>query len=107
MNLLTKPRGTGKTIALIYTSEATGYPILVKTRAIVDNIKNRAKELGCIIPEPITHTELSMNKGLRRNTDKILVDDLEQYLEEALKQYFGCEVLSATMNMKCKEVQNG
>lgn len=104
MNLLMKPKGTGKTITLIYASEATGYPILVKTRANANEIKNRAKKLGCIIPDPITHIELSMDKSLKRNTDKILVDDLEQYLEEALKQYFGCEVLSATMNTKCEEV---
>lgn len=98
MNLVIKPKGTGKTIGLIYTSETTGYPIITKTRASADDLLRRANELGCTIPPPITITEVKMNKKVVKQHEAVLVDDLEVYLGEALKQYFGTEVLSATLN---------
>lgn len=103
MHLLTKPKGTGKTIALIYTSEITRYPILVNSRAKAEQIEKRAKDLGCDIPKPVTITEFKSDKKLKNIYRDILVDDLEDFLDEALKQYFGSRVLCATLNMKCKE----
>lgn len=106
MNLLSKPRGTGKTIALIYTSEATRYPILVSTRAKAERLEERAKELGCDIPKPVTITEFKSDKKLKNIYRDILVDDLEDFLDEALRQYFGSRVLCATLNYKDRGIDN-
>lgn len=56
MNL---PRGGGKTTRAILASEQYKYPVLVVSRAQAANIKNRAKELNALIPEPISISELA------------------------------------------------
>ena len=44
MNLLIKGRANGKTIGLIYTSEATQYPIVTFNRMSIRYIKEIAKD---------------------------------------------------------------
>ena len=53
MRLLIKDRAKGKTTQMIYTSEATGYPIVVETEMQKNFIMDKAKSMDTIIPEPI------------------------------------------------------
>lgn len=53
MNLINKPRGSGKTTQLIFTSVTVGYPIVCHNIAMVEQIKYMADKLGCDIPEPV------------------------------------------------------
>lgn len=59
MRVINLPRGGGKTTRAILASEQYKYPVLVVSRAQATNIKNRAKELNALIPEPISISELA------------------------------------------------
>lgn len=98
MRLLIKERGQGKTTGLIYTSEATGYPIVVATKVQADYTEDMAKRLKCNIPKPVTVREL--REGRKRGSriyENVLIDDVNIILNEALNEYLGCTVECATM----------
>lgn len=94
MNLLIKERASGKTTGLIYTSEMTRYPIVVNTNMQKMYIKNLAQHMGCDIPEPLTVIEIR-HHGIK--VDKVLVDELQTFLPDAVNEYLGCEVVCSTM----------
>lgn len=54
MNLLIKRRGKNKTTGLIYTSEATRYPIVCSSKIQTSYIKEMADKLGYTIQEHLT-----------------------------------------------------
>lgn len=58
MNIISKGRQTGKTTGLIYTSEATGYPIVVPTEFSIKYVLDMAEKMGCEIPTPVTVGQL-------------------------------------------------
>ena len=58
MQVMNLPRGGGKTTRAVLASEFYKYPVLVTNRAQAKNIKDRAKELNALIPEPISISEL-------------------------------------------------
>lgn len=97
MRLLLKARGTGKTMGLIYASEATGYPIVTNSKIQVSYIQEQAKSMGCDIPEPITVGELHTSRVLPPETN-VLFDNVETILEDALNCYLGVKVVGATMS---------
>lgn len=101
MRLLIKDRGTGKTTGLIYTSESTGFPIIVSSYLKKEQVVEQAKKLNCTIPEPITVRELKTNRGIRFLKDDnsgVLIDDVTDILEDALTDYLGVPVCCATMS---------
>lgn len=96
MKLLVKNRGAGKTTGLIYTSEATGYPIVTSSKIRACYIKDQAKEMNCDIPDPLTVEDVRVNKVLHSGSN-ILFDDVETILEAAVNQYLNSNVVCATM----------
>lgn len=60
-----------------------------------------AKEMGCIIPKPITVTDIR-NRGYKAPLC-VLVDEVKYMLGEALRAYFGTPVAAATMTDSIKE----
>ena len=99
MKFLFKNRGTGKTVGLLFTSEATGYTIIVDSERQVEYLKSKANELGITIPEPMTsdtfrsygHSHCSLIKG-------ILIDEADSIIEKALIDYFsGANIVAITM----------
>lgn len=100
MKLLIKARQAGKTTQLIYTSEATGYPIVVPSCVMKKYTEEMAAKMGCNIPEPITVGEL---RDISRNgildPDNVLLDNAEFILKDALKEYLGKNVVCATMSL--------
>lgn len=103
MRLLIKDRAKGKTTQMIYTSEATGYPIVVETEMQKNFIMNKAKEMDIIIPEPITIGEINNIRGRIRPDDKIIIDEGYNIIEKALKAYIGCDVMAVTLTDRIKE----
>ena len=99
MRIITKGRQRGKTTQLIYTSEATGATIVVSTIQEKENIKRRAKEMYCNIPEPVTVKELEAGKRQGRNYDFVMVDNMEKFLKDALESYLGAKVLCGTLTV--------
>lgn len=104
MNLLIKDRASGKTTGLIYTSEATQYPIVTFNRKSIEHIKDMAREMGCLIPEPLCFGDFrgDSNRGSRL-PENILVDEVGMVIEDALNSYFHTNVVSATMTDSLKE----
>lgn len=95
MKLIIKDRGMGKTTQLIHISEATGYPIVVAYKTMIDNIKSTATKLGCKIPEPVLISDMATGKT---QYDNILVDEvaLNGVLKKALNNYFNSNVVACT-----------
>lgn len=96
MKLLIKDRGSSKTTGLIYTSESTGYPIVTNSKVQASYIKDQAKSMGCDIPEPLTVNDLQFSKLLPPKS-KVLFDNIEENLEEAINYYLNADVVCATM----------
>lgn len=103
MRLLIKDRAKGKTTQMIYTSESTGYPIVVETQMQKNFIMDKAKEMDVIIPEPITLDEANNIRGRIKPNDKVIVDEGYNIIEKALKAYIGCDVVAVTLTDRIKE----
>ncbi len=99
MNILIKKRATGKTLGLLYTSEATGYTIIVDSKSQVENLKNKAKELAITIPEPMTADTFRTGKFHCQPIKGILIDDADSIIKKALFNYFnGANIVAITMS---------
>lgn len=104
MNLLIKDRATGKTTGLIYTSEATQYPIVTFNRQSIGYIKHMAGEMGCLIPEPLCILDFRGDSARRKRLpDNILLDEAGMVIEDALNTYLGTNVVVATMTDSLRE----
>lgn len=111
MRLVIKGRQQGKTMQLIYASELTGIPIVQPTNRMCNYTKEMAKEMGCIIPEPISVSELR-EYGLKRSLlthDTVLLDNVGLVIGEALNEYLGVSVIGGTMTdgLKDQKIQKG
>ena len=102
MKLLIKDRASGKTTGLIYTSEATGYPIVTNSKITANYIKEQAKEMNCDIPDPITVNDIHSGMGLPSDVN-VLFDNVETILKDALNYYLGANVVCATMSSPIKK----
>lgn len=103
MRLLIKDRAKGKTTQMIYTSETTGYPIVVETELQKSNLMDKAKNMDVIIPEPITINEIEHGKLKRYRINKVIIDEGYNIIANALKKYIGCEVAAVTLTDRIKE----
>lgn len=104
MNLLIKDRASGKTTGLIYTSEATQYPIVTFNRISINYIKNMAKDMGCLIPEPLCVEDFKGDSARgRRLPDNVLLDEAGVVIGDALNAYLRTNVVAATMTDSLRE----
>lgn len=96
MKIIVKDRAMGKTTQLVYTSEATGYPIVAANEDGIETIKSVARELACNIPDPMTVEQVKL--GFANGHDNILVDEICMggMLRDALNKYFGRNVVACT-----------
>lgn len=92
MKIINIPRGQGKTTRLLYASEFQNIPILCATYTQKGHLKDRAKELGLEIPEPVVVDEITSGKikGKEEKYEKIFVDDLH-WIFCRLLSYFGMQ----------------
>ena len=79
MRVINLPRGGGKTTRAVLASEQYKYPVLVVSRAQANIIKDRAKELNALIPEPISID------GLEGCNTGVIVDEGIQTLLTLIK----------------------
>ena len=89
------PRASGKTTLLIKESAKTGRPIIEPNTASARYVEEQAKEMGLIIPEPISAT--SWNEGYYRESnfnriDGFLIDEVDS----VLSNIFGKPIVKAT-----------
>lgn len=86
MKIINLPRGYGKTTRLLYASEFNNIPILCANDMQKKNLINMAKELLLQIPEPITVSEIALNRfeGNGARDKDILVDEATMVLQSLL-----------------------
>ena len=92
MKIINQYRGTGKTTALVHTSNVTGYPIVVKNGIHKNYVKELAKMLNVTIPEPLIYNEV-------KDVDNVLIDDIELILKDILNDYLDTNVVAVTMSV--------
>ena len=82
MNLVLRPRQSGKTTDLILKSRKTGSVIVCMSRKEVDRIYGIACNMDLIIPEPITYDQfLDKSTVSTRNIQSVLIDNCEYFLQ--------------------------
>ena len=91
MRLIVKDRKHNKITQLIYTSQATGYPIVTINHKDVDHIKEMAKILNCDVPEPVLYCDLS-DVQEEKQYEALLMDYSNVLLNKALSDYFNCNI---------------
>ena len=101
MRIINRGRGQGKSLQLLYVSEATGYRIICGSFGEAKDLKKRAEELGLNIPEPMTYISYADLKGIHE--EKILIDNVEEILDKVLSVYFKRDVCAVTMSIPMKE----
>lgn len=89
MRIITAPRCSGKTTALMEESARTGIPIIAPSMGMANHISMLAKEQGLNIPEPTSINKV-VNRGERPG--KYLIDELEMCLRQ-----LGIDPVAATM----------
>ena len=95
MEILNMNRGEGKTTELIKVSSITNAPIICRTRKMAKLIKEKAKEMGLEIPNPMT---IDMYKNEKYRYEKVLIDDIDL----VLRMYLNAEVLYATTSCEVR-----
>lgn len=80
MKIINLARGQGKTTRLLYASEFNNIPIVCATHLQKDCLKEKAKQLHLIIPEPIVVSEFTRG-GIKRLDSDILIDEMPMVLE--------------------------
>lgn len=93
MHLMNRERGSGKTTKLIYTSEVTGYPIVVRDRRMVNIINEQAVQMDCIIPNCISVDEF---RNMPHKPERILIDEGVTIINDALQEYLQSDVVAIT-----------
>ena len=109
MQIINKKRGFGKTVGLIFASEATGYPIIVFDQQRANNIIQMAAAYGCEIPDPLVFARGRGGEYFEheiRRYEKAFVDDLECFLPPILSYYFGIEIAAATMSIEMRQIED-
>lgn len=96
MNKIIMGRRFGKTYNLVKLSAIKQIPILCAYSHSKITIKEKAKELGVIIPEPLSVRDI-WDKGIR--LEEVLVDDAERVLEYMLKGICGANIHTLTFTL--------
>lgn len=91
-------RRGGKTSMMITTSFVTGTPIIVPDQCRKDIVMKQAKDMGLEIGV-YTLSEFSRYKRNLAHTQKVLIDEAQQIMEQALEEKIGCEVTAITTSI--------
>lgn len=103
--IINKPRQSGKTHDLIITAHYTGYPIIVRTQAMKDITLGQAKSMGYDIDVLTVYEWRDRSESIGYRVP-ILVDELSFFIEDAIKNYFNADVVSATITLPMEELKN-
>lgn len=80
MKIWNKPRGSGKTIRMLYASEYTGKSILVSTRQRASQLEFEARRLHLNIPHIMCVSEF-LDKNSIKCSQEIIIDEAFDVLE--------------------------
>ena len=100
LNFLIKKRGMGKTTMLIYASAATGIPIVANSKKQCEYIADKAREYEVSIPKPVTPEEVRDGRLAGTGVTELFVDDAEDLIADALREYLERNVVCVTLTDK-------
>ena len=101
MKIFNLPRGSGKTMRMLYASEFNNAPILCKNLSDKEYKLELAKRYGIKIPEPICVSELFCRPRSEkaRNINEVLVDEAIVILQEILSNNQRCtKIIGCTLS---------
>ena len=89
-------RATGKTVMMLIESAQTGIPIMVTGHVRKEILKQQAKAMKLKIPEPVIWKR-NRDQGVI-GRDKVLIDDLESFLQCVLLRTSGVQCHMASFS---------
>lgn len=89
-------RMSGKTTLAIKLSAKTGIPIMCMGFMRPQLLKQRAKDLGLTIPEPVRWK--NRQEGMSPTDNRVIIDDAEEFLQMMMQMVSGVQIEAMTMN---------
>lgn len=89
MNIISLPRGNGKTVQLIKMSAENNIPIVVNNECVKRCILKKSKDMNLTIPEPIVY----YSKANLRDIKDVYIDNIDYFVSNLID----CNVVSATI----------
>lgn len=104
MEIINKPRGSGKTYDLILLSEMTQCPIICAYSKQAEILLNKARDMNATIPIPmsVTRYKTFLECG-GKPFDSVLIDELNTVLENLLQTPVLVATISGTVISNCSE----
>ena len=100
MKIINLARGQGKTTRLLYASEFNDIPIVFATHQQKDYLKEKAKQMQLLIPEPIVVSEFTRG-GIKRLDSDVLIDEIPMVLQTMFRQLgLNGEIKAITLSEK-------
>ena len=101
MKIIARPRQSGKTTQLVMISAETGHYIVTKDHGTARYTAMLAKDLGPVIPFPLTYDEFLNHAWNGKTIKGLLIDDLEMLFGTILG--FGDLIKMATISTTDRE----
>lgn len=99
MKILNLPKGSGKTIRMLYASEFNDSPIVCCSEVRKANLLYMAKQNNIQIPTPISLSELIREERNNIQYDKCLIDDIDIVTFALFRDFFGLYISGATITL--------
>lgn len=100
MRIINRGRGTGKTAMLISTAYVTGKPIITSTMNTKNSLLDMAERMGISANiEVYTINEWLEYHRLYKQSNEILVDNVELILGDVLSKFLNANVIAGTMTV--------
>lgn len=104
MVIINRARQTGKTTMLIHTACITKTPILVRGYSQKEFTLEKAKKMNCKVDVYTLNEWIEKEMyAYRPTTRKVLIDEAESIIEEALMRTLGAEVEAITFSIPMTE----
>ena len=100
MNIIIKGHGEGKTTELIKQSAKNNVYIMTLSLKRSQMIANMARDMGLIIPYPVTYDDYIRTHGFAGSfIDKVYIDDADDLLQRILSRV-NVEIITMTQEQR-------
>lgn len=98
MKWINMPRQCGKTTMLIHAAYVTGTPIVVYSLGRKMCVLDMAKKMGLDV-DVYTADEWRIKNRTNNKPNRVVIDEAQDFIEEALKRQLNAEIVAVTMTM--------
>lgn len=107
MRIINRGRRTGKTAMLISTAYVTGKPIITSTMNTKNSLLDMAERMGISANiEVYTINEWLEYHRVYKQSNEILVDNVELILGDVLSKFLNANVVAGTMTVPMDDVKD-